>query len=1430
MSREKFTLMATLQTLFVPNHLNVMYSSQPFNIAKQRLDMRSAQYYDLRRQQVSPQNANPGGVSDRYLTRNYADHDNQVTLRHGLYLHWSVTDALATMRQSPLTHNQMDFPRVPDRWLVTRTAIDTNESVYWVVESDYLSQPVRGARQELAYAPNPQVDADPDSSASASYTQFPVTMAAQMARVLAGEVSSPPDELYQYRFIGRQVVWQAWSAERGVGTVYLPDLVSSGLTVVGYGEPTFAAVFANSRTVFGFHDLTVNPAVNYRYDVVGWYSNPTDDCLMNFGHLPGSLTDADRFDALKSEYHWQVLGNNGQAFPTRTALYASLQVLPSDIDEAGMGAAQTIPVDIAVGNTGSEALASYLASTITVSSDAKKAVEAQLDALPLLHHLHGAQVDVGRRLNQLRHQRGFKGQHAGQVWVVRPASESNGAQRASQMPTSIPPVIPLPVSFSSALNRLNRAQAAYDRLQNIIGDWQHRLFAEWYKYDLSFYAEPELTGWDCFVYQRQLAKYRAGGATNLNAHLPNPNISRQHLRGEMIEMLYLLAEAGQIQLDADGFPTSATDLELPIPVKMAFQYDHTLMTDLTKISAQSFALRLVSAFQATQAEMVAYNADNPVVVLASETAPRFWQPAEPFVLAVAEQGGALPGLTPLYGHDGVLDCTLYGLLVDDVSAPFGKEALKTLSAVVSDMLVPTPPVRTNIDRGLVMLEWGADIRAILTQPNGDVLAGSRPNPSGAGVDFLPDYLTSNFTLPEGALDLQLTDQSAVSPTRSSFQGNVTLSDHANVQLVSAMQRYLTGVTLLDLKDRAPDTDNEQLAAWYIGQHPNADSPPPSDADESVWDAWLGAQYPFRTSDGVYPVGEFVWVWYQDCPAYNSAEWVRDSVAVYLQALDAAGQMNAIGQSLGGFNNALLMREQVLQLPIFDMGMVFPDFRSTIAPESAYDFVMAVAALIGGGNRSAPNANGYFQPIRSGDMTLTTLTLLDSFGRVYTLAPTTVQPSSSLTRPDWDSSLSPIAPIYLPPRLAQPSRAIFRWLSASDDAEELTVRPAASPVCGWLMPNTLEGSLMVYDADGALLGSVNTLAEWEAAPGADVPMDAGQIPNLHLRAVVNKLIVNAETTDSEAEALVVYLGSFLVALNSSMARIEPEDFAQHTSTALMVGRPVAVVRARAGIEFMGIPQINQSFAAYLSTVYEARECFTLPDVDPFNPPLTNHYESVRMTLRVGERQHYNDGLVGYWHESEDGRLGDVFYAPKAAPALINPVVVWSPPTNDDDGESLPDSRPSLSIAVVSDPDQPTNILDVNPMEDPYTLTMLVDPRGVVHVTTGLLPVKAIGIPSDQYSPALKNMTATFLVAPVLTAAQQPTIPLPTTPGARWAWMTHPDASTWQVVGAPTSPDAPSDSPSAQLGVTSSAAVFNPQRLVEGWLILSRAEDTTEESLS
>jgi len=58
---------------------------------------------------------------------------------------------------------------------------------------------------------------------------------------------------------------------------------------------------------------------------------------------------------------------------------------------------------------------------------------------------------------------------------------------------------------------------------------------------------------------------------------------------------------------------------------------------------------------------------------------------------------------------------------------------------------------------------------------------------------------------------------------------------------------------------------------------------------------------------------------------------------------------------------------------------------------------------------------------------------------------------------------------------------------------------------------------------------------------------------------------------------------------------------------------------------------------------------------------------------------------------------------------------------------------------------------------------------VHASSGIVPVKAIDIPPEQYQDALRNIEVSFLSAPILTDRNQVQIPLPLTPGGSWSWL-------------------------------------------------------------
>ena len=82
--------------------------------------------------------------------------------------------------------------------------------------------------------------------------------------------------------------------------------------------------------------------------------------------------------------------------------------------------------------------------------------------------------------------------------------------------------------------------------------------------------------------------------------------------------------------------------------------------------------------------------------------------------------------------------------------------------------------------------------------------------------------------------------------------------------------------------------------------------------------------------------------------------------------------------------------------------------------------------------------------------------------------------------------------------------------------------------------------------------------------------------------------------------------------------------------------------------------------------------------------------------------------------------------------------------------------------------------------PQQLTMLVDPRGSIHATAGILPSKVITIPPEQFAEALANIKVTFSTTPILTERTQQgrlQLPLPTAPDYDWVWLEQKGRDTW-----------------------------------------------------
>ncbi|KAA3634718.1 MAG: hypothetical protein DWQ02_10960, partial [Bacteroidetes bacterium] len=113
----------------------------------------------------------------------------------------------------------------------------------------------------------------------------------------------------------------------------------------------------------------------------------------------------------------------------------------------------------------------------------------------------------------------------------------------------------------------------------------------------------------------------------------------------------------------------------------------------------------------------------------------------------------------------------------------------------------------------------------------------------------------------------------------------------------------------------------------------------------------------------------------------------------------------------------------------------------------------------------------------------------------------------------------------------------------------------------------------------------------------------------------------------------------------------------------------------------------------------------------------------------------------------------FFAPQTTP-LANPSKVIVPRKKAGD-KDIDESQFLLPLSL----DQ----------TQPILLSMLVDPRAKVHANCGVLPIKDIHIPPDQYKKALQNIQIAFLSTPVLTPQSGIHISLPKEPGFNWSWI-------------------------------------------------------------
>ncbi|QNP74855.1 hypothetical protein IAG44_39025 [Streptomyces roseirectus] len=494
-------------------------------------------------------------------------------------------------------------------------------------------------------------------------------------------------------------------------------------------------------------------------------------------------------------------------------------------------------------------------------------------------------------------------------------------------------------------------------------------------------------------------------------------------------------------------------------------------------------------------------------------------------------------------------------------------------------------------------------------------------------------------------------------------------------------------------------------------------------------------------------------------------------------LGAIGDWGILAQELTGFNERIAARDtRAFRRPTAQdrhfsevAGLAgFPDAATEDGLPARYrGRVTSVPYLPGG--ESAP-----FQPTRQGQIHLADLFLYDKFGRVLeVVSPDLKQgglhdfrnfPLVIDTALAAESSLTPTvaAVAQLPPRPLQPARLDFDLLDAATGTRAVETAADPSPVAGWLLPNHLDGGLLLYGPEGRFLGGFRTLTDGTGTRrGQWEPPPDGALTTLDEVAALSPVIaglLRSRRLSGEAN-----LSAFLDVIDSTLWTTDPLGRRTDQTLSALVGRPLALVQARLRLTLDGPPLRATGWQASLAPPAPA---FT---ADPF-------------AVRLGDQAARDDGLIGFFRAAPGGGYDFERFDSVTAPG---------------DGQDL--------IVRIGPPGTAGNYLQLTFGDSaPTRLLLLVDPRASVHAVTGITPTVSVAVAQQHVDGALRRLQTLFRFGPVVGGSGEDgavAFPRPSTRHGAWSWL-RPAVGGWtscELAAAPAGAQFPDRPPALEEGL-------------------------------
>ncbi len=1207
----------------------------------------------------------------------------------------------------------ISFPFVPNRWLVIRyspadSSSQPRHTRAWLLQSDAI---------------NPNAD----SAQSNSFID---------------PFASTPGSFVPTRLGTTAVDLGSWNGEPSSA----PQLF---LKAVGPGEATFAAFQPGVVNVFSFYDPLLDPSAKKEntqlsYLVMGWYSDPTHDPLYG----PVSSWDAhgypartpwanhDSWQSLIKELDWSVQGADQQAsLPAQSLFHGS--VYGVTWQQASLPPAAMRPTDkltVAVGNTSIDALSAIVQKYADTPEHGSKEAE-MLEAFQYNFLKTLDQPDGEAQLELLVRQAWFGSVPGGTSWQVVGA-QTQETQAGQLAPDSVPPPPPLTPDQQIALGELNRAQRDLDQARRLLTSMQWELYGTWWK-------------------NNRITAINASDPTQVNQYLSS-SFQLSDIQDTVQQNLDPSNSDGLLKQVIDqqnAVQTQMNALPDPTDPQAILQYaTNTLKLDPTKFRLKATAM------------------------------PRFYQPVDPVVLVsgvpISEKQGPLTA-------DDALACRFTSQAVTGVTVQVaGNNQTATVSTGSIRSCIPVvgnPHLPANVSAGVQAL----NLETFFADPNdaAAILSACFNSTDQSSLNQLVTAMTSQ-TAQTSTISNPLSAGFAFSNWSEQPWSPLYLEWH--VTFYPTVQPYQL------VEPDQSSTDDWQFSLAPLQQlqdstdsNGNPLTPPGSWTFDGTDFSWSGGfsyvlsqdSPPIKTTASQSYVGrtfltpQSTYILIARLKKYLADNSDADLDAVN-KLIDQIGDWNFLSQRLSGLVDQMIMRDLQPAQP--------PD--SSIAAQVGEQFHAVPDPSNGDRDVSMGGGTPFFLPVCGGALKFIRLVVVDTFGQTLDLMSAggnigTGVPWAPVrgqgVAPSPDSQLEqPSELIQITPRLIQTSRLNFRFISATSDQNETGLWPDSSPVCGWVLPNHLDKGLAVYDAAGNALGELLPLTDtagnvnvtWLPAPDTPSAINDLTRTNPHL----SKFVLALTQTHNQGNSF----QDFLQVVDETLWTVDPLGSRADQNLSVLIGRPLALVRAQLQFELEGQPVFNQSWRDTLKN-------------------RTAGIESLQFPIRLGSLDLYDDGLMGYF-------LDDNY-------ATFNPV-------HQPDGFQ---PGPGSYLNPIGSNQNYINLKFDYPNYSSQLITMLLDPRGDVHAYTGILPVKTLSLPAAYFEDALAKMALTFRTGPVLTDAQTIRIPYPTEKNGSWSWIqraTPADPQHWNDPSGWKIEDIVKADQNARLPHT-------PARLIEGWLKLT-----------